>query len=93
MGNHEGQAHLTPIGLRKKRCDDIRHEHATDSKKHFLDTLVAAAHDKQPHDNAGNGNRNVLAHAKELHASGDTGKLRKRGSAALDEHGNHGERG
>ena len=93
VGNHEGQTHLAPVGLREKRSDDIRHENAADGKKYLLDTFIAAAHDEQPHDDARNGNRDILAHAKELHAGGDTGELRKRGGTALDEHGNHGERG
>ena len=75
MGNHERQTNLAPIGLCEKGRDDIGHEHAANGKEHLLDTLVAAAHDEQPYDDAGNGNRNVFAHAKELHAGGDTGKL------------------
>ena len=93
MGNHEGSTHLAPIGLREERRDDIRYEHAADGEEHFLDALVATAHDQQPHHNAGNGHRYVLAHAEELHAGSDAGELRKRRSPAFDEHGNHGKGG
>ncbi len=71
----KGASYPGPVRLCRNGGYDMGEEKGAEDEKYPLCEFMISLHDKQPYYDGSHRHRNILAHSKDVHASGHTGKL------------------